>query len=94
MHMRLATIGFGNVGHALAVMLAEKADELKSRYQLTFSWTGALTRTAGGWIAPQGLRPELAAGDWPTGAAPRQSWPIRGMSRNSLPPARQMSFWN
>jgi homoserine dehydrogenase len=79
MHMRLATIGFGNVGRALAIMLAEKADELMSRYQLAFSWTGSLTRSAGGWIAPQGIAVrELAAGDWPSGAAPRQSWPIRG----------------
>jgi homoserine dehydrogenase len=77
--MRLATIGFGNVGRALAILLAQKADELKSRYQLTFSWTGALTRTAGGWVAPQGITAlEFASEGWPAGAAPRQSWPIRG----------------
>ncbi|MGH2515503.1 MAG: hypothetical protein ACRDHP_07590, partial [Ktedonobacterales bacterium] len=68
MHLRLASLGFGNVGQALAVMLGEKAGELESAYGLTFSFTGAYTRSSGGWIAPGGVAPAaLAASGWPRG---------------------------
>jgi homoserine dehydrogenase len=74
MHLRLATVGFGNVGRALAILLAEKADVLRERYGLTLSFTGGITRSAGGWIAPDGIRPEaLAQGAWPAGTAPAGS---------------------
>jgi homoserine dehydrogenase len=70
MHLRLASLGFGNVGRALAIMLAEKADDLQRRYDLTFSFTGAFTRSAGGWIAPGGVSPAaLAASKWPKGGS-------------------------
>jgi homoserine dehydrogenase len=55
MHLRLASLGFGNVGRALAQMLAEKADELQRRYDLTFSFTGIYTRSAGFNIMPEGM---------------------------------------
>lgn len=55
MHLRLASLGFGNVGLALARMLAEKADELQRRYDLTFSFTGIYTRSALGTIVPEGM---------------------------------------
>jgi len=47
MHLRLLSLGFGNVGRALAVMLAEKADELRDRYDLTLSFTDIVTRSTG-----------------------------------------------
>lgn len=66
MLLRIASLGFGNVGRALAEMLAEKAGELRERYDLTLTFTGAYTRSAGGWIAPDGVDPAaLAASRWP-----------------------------
>lgn len=66
MHIQLASLGFGNVGQALATMLAEKADLLKSCYDLTFGFTGAYTRQSGAWIAPAGISAaDLAASGWP-----------------------------
>ena len=67
MILRIASLGFGNVGRALATMLAEKAGELDRRYGLTLTFTGAYTRSANGWIAPGGVTPAaLAASRWPT----------------------------
>lgn len=67
MQLRIASLGFGNVGRALASMLAEKADELRRRYDLTLTYTGAYTRSANGWIAPDGVTPAaLAASRWPS----------------------------
>jgi homoserine dehydrogenase len=48
MHLRLAVIGFDNVGRAFAGLLNEKADELSSRYDLTCAITD-------GVIAPPGM---------------------------------------
>ena len=66
MQLRIASLGFGNVGRALAEMLAAKAHEMQLRYDLTLTFTGAYTRSAGGWIAPGGVSAaELAASRWP-----------------------------
>ncbi|MFI5274121.1 MAG: homoserine dehydrogenase [Ktedonobacterales bacterium] len=71
MHLRVASLGFGNVGRALAAMLAEKEAPLRERYDLTLAFTGALTRSAGGWVAPEGVSAAaLAASGWPAGAPP------------------------
>jgi homoserine dehydrogenase len=79
MVVRLAGIGFGNVGHALQKLLMEKADELERRYQLAFAFSGALTRTAGGWIAPAGVSAaQLSASGWPAGDIPAGAEPFRG----------------
>ena len=40
MHYKIALIGFGNVARALARLLVRKRDLLKSKYDLTFSFTG------------------------------------------------------
>jgi len=79
MHLRLASLGFGNVGRALAHMLAAKEAELRERYGLTLSFGGALTRSAGGWVAPDGLSAAtLAAATWPHGAPPTGTQPFTG----------------
>lgn len=66
MHLRLASLGFGNVGRALAQMLAEKSDELQRRYDLTFSFTGIYTRSVGAVVWPEGVSArEVAAVEWP-----------------------------
>lgn len=55
MHYKLAFLGFGNVGRALAVLLMRKKDELKARYDITFSVTGIATGRHGILINPNGI---------------------------------------
>ncbi len=55
MHLRVALLGFGNVGRALARLLLVKADTLHSEFDLTFSVTGIATRSRGWAIDPAGL---------------------------------------
>jgi homoserine dehydrogenase len=54
-HYRLALLGFGNVGRALARLLQRKETELKDRYGITFSVTGIATGRHGIAIDPAGL---------------------------------------
>ena len=42
-HYKLALLGFGNVGQALAILLMSKKAELIYRYDLTFSFSGIAT---------------------------------------------------
>ena len=70
-HLRVALLGCGNVGRALLTMVAEKADDLREEHNLTLTFTGGLTRAAGGWIAPDGVdAAALLASGWPNGPAP------------------------
>lgn len=55
MYYRLALLGFGNVGRALARLLQRKESELKDRYGITFSVTGIATGRHGIAIDPTGL---------------------------------------
>jgi homoserine dehydrogenase len=59
-HYRLALLGFGNVGRALARLLLRKEDELQDKYELTFSVTGIATGQHGLAIDPHGLDLEKA----------------------------------
>ena len=59
-HYKLAFLGFGNVGRALARLLMQKQDELYSRYDITFSITGIATGKHGAAIDPDGMDPEAA----------------------------------
>jgi homoserine dehydrogenase len=69
MDLRLALVGCGNVGRAFIALVAAKEAELRERYDLRLRFTGGATRTAGGWIADEGIAAaELAALTWP-GAA-------------------------
>jgi homoserine dehydrogenase len=52
---RLAFLGFGNVGKALARLLLSKEEELSQRYQITFTVTGIATGRHGMAIDPAGL---------------------------------------
>jgi homoserine dehydrogenase len=54
-HYKLAFLGFGNVGQALARLLFEKRAELQSRYGLTFSITGIMTGSHGAAIDLEGI---------------------------------------
>ncbi|MEP0763387.1 MAG: homoserine dehydrogenase [Chloroflexota bacterium] len=55
MHMRIAMLGFGNVGRALAGLLLRKADVLRDDYGLTYTVTGIATQTRGRAINADGL---------------------------------------
>jgi homoserine dehydrogenase len=59
-HYKLALLGFGNVGQALAHLLLEKQAELRERHNLTFSVTGVSTGRHGTAINPAGLDMERA----------------------------------
>jgi homoserine dehydrogenase len=55
MHLKIALLGFGNVGRALARLLLRKAEVLQQEYNLTFSVTGIATRSHGCAVDPEGL---------------------------------------
>jgi homoserine dehydrogenase len=79
MRLRLALLGCGNVGRALLALLAEKEAALRDQYDLAFSFTGGMTRRAGGWLAPEGVSAaSLLASGWPAGPAPADSAPFAG----------------
>ena len=78
-HLRVALLGCGNVGRALLAMVAEKTDALRDERDLTLTFTGGLTRSAGGWIAPNGVdATTLLASGWPQGPAPASAQPFTG----------------
>ena len=54
-HYKMALLGFGNVGQALARLLLEKESELKSQRGITFSVTGIATGRHGVAADPKGL---------------------------------------
>jgi homoserine dehydrogenase len=54
-HYRLAFLGFGNVGQALARLLLRKQEEIRTRYGITFSATGIFTGRHGAAINPGGI---------------------------------------
>jgi homoserine dehydrogenase len=54
-HYKLALVGFGNVGQALARLLLRKAPELRDKYDLNFSITGIATGRHGSATDPHGL---------------------------------------
>jgi homoserine dehydrogenase len=79
MHLRFALLGCGNVGRALLEMLSEKAETLRRQYDLTLSCTGGMTRSSGGWLAPEGISPAvLLASGWPQSPAPAGTQPFTG----------------
>jgi len=55
MHYKLSFIGFGNVARNLARLLLRKQERLKSKYGVTFSFTGIATGRHGFAANPDGL---------------------------------------
>jgi homoserine dehydrogenase len=55
MHYNLALIGFGNVARSLARLLVRKQDILKSKHNVTFSFTGISTGRHGYAVNQNGL---------------------------------------
>src|SRR5579859_2381807 len=70
MRLRVALVGFGNVGRAFVGLLKEKAEELSSRYDLTCEMTGVATRSRGGFIATEGEALDLSEDGLPPGDTP------------------------
>ncbi|MCS6994939.1 MAG: homoserine dehydrogenase [Anaerolineales bacterium] len=66
-HYKLALLGFGNVGRALAQLLLRKRTELNERYDITFSVTGIATGRHGIAINPNGIDLEGALDLFRTG---------------------------
>jgi homoserine dehydrogenase len=54
-HYKLALLGFGNVGQALARLLMEKQQDIKQRYDITYRITGIATSRHGMALNPDGL---------------------------------------
>jgi homoserine dehydrogenase len=54
-HYRLALIGFGNVGQALAELLMRKREELQQAHQIDWSVVAIVTGSHGSAIDPEGL---------------------------------------
>jgi len=59
-HYRLAFVGFGNVGKALAQLLLKKRDELIALYDIAFSVTGIATNRHGYAVNLDGIDLEKA----------------------------------
>lgn len=55
MHYNIALIGFGNVARSLARLLVRKQDVLKSKHDVTFSFTGISTGRHGYAVNQDGL---------------------------------------
>jgi homoserine dehydrogenase len=54
-HYKLALLGFGSVGQALARLLLEKQADLENHFNITFSITGIATGSHGAAINPYGI---------------------------------------
>ena len=54
-HYKLAFLGFGNVGRALAQLLIRKKTELKEKHDITFSVTGIATGSHGSLVNQSGI---------------------------------------
>jgi len=79
MRVRLAIMGYGNVGQAFVRLLKRKAVTLEESYGLSCVIAGVLTRRSGGWVAPEGIFPEdLIDSGWPNGLLPTGAKPWSG----------------
>ncbi|RME08376.1 MAG: homoserine dehydrogenase, partial [Anaerolineae bacterium] len=59
-HFKLALLGFGNVGQALAQLLLRKRDDIQAQYGITFSVTGIATGRHGRAVEVEGLDVQAA----------------------------------
>lgn len=59
-NFKLALLGFGNVGQSLARLLLQKQEELRTKYDLSFSVTGIATGQHGVAINPEGIELDRA----------------------------------
>jgi homoserine dehydrogenase len=69
MELRLAILGFGNVGRALARLLLRKEAELARDFDLRFSVVGLMTARHGSAINPAGINLQAALDGYEAGAS-------------------------
>jgi homoserine dehydrogenase len=69
MELRLAILGFGNVGQAFARLLARKAPTLEADFDLICRVTGLMTARHGGAVDPAGIDMQEALGLYASGAS-------------------------
>jgi homoserine dehydrogenase len=69
MHLRLAVLGFGNVGRAFARLLLRKAPTLEADYDLTCSVVGLMTARHGAAVEPEGVNLQRALAVYESGGA-------------------------
>lgn len=69
MELRLAILGFGNVGRAFARLLLRKAPTLEADYDLTCSVVGLMTARHGGAVDPAGIDLRRALTAYESGAS-------------------------
>ncbi|MFX0121983.1 MAG: homoserine dehydrogenase, partial [Candidatus Hodarchaeota archaeon] len=69
MNLRLAILGFGNVGRAFARLLLRKAPALEADYDLTVSVVGLMTARHGGALDPKGIDLRRALTVYESGAS-------------------------
>jgi homoserine dehydrogenase len=67
-HYKLALLGFGNVGKALARLLLRKRSDIEAEFGITYSFTGVATGRHGAAIRPEGLDIERALAQSELGA--------------------------
>jgi len=79
---KLALLGFGNVGQALARLLLRKQAELRSKYELTFTVTGIATGRHGAAIDPNGIDLEQALAAMSPGG---EEMPLQALSADPAP---------
>ncbi len=75
-HYKLALMGFGNVGQALARLLLRKRAELADRYEITFSVTGLATGRHGVALDPDGLALDQALALAAMRGVPGRAFPL------------------
>src|SRR5574341_733234 len=78
MNYGLTLIGFGNVARALARLFLRKQDLLRSKYDITFMFTGIATGQHGFAVNPSGLDIEKALSLVESGESlfPLSSFPV------------------
>jgi homoserine dehydrogenase len=68
----LCLLGFGNVGGALARLLVEKSEEMRSQFRIDWRVTGVATRRMGWLVAPEGFPvEELLSGEFAARVSPQ-----------------------
>jgi homoserine dehydrogenase len=85
-HYKLALLGFGNVGKALAELLLRKADDIQSQYDITFSVTGIATGSRGMAVDPDGIDLGVALERVTVGK------PISSLSKIQTPTSNSLDF--
>ena len=84
----LCLLGFGNVGRALAALLAEKSEELRAGFGIDWRVTGLASRRMGWLAAPEGFTADELLSSPPSGRLAQQVSSTPGGVKEWLAAAR------